>query len=146
VEIKIRHQISETQEEIYFFELENCLINYNCIYYSSRDSKDDIWGYDWSKYYSSQRDFEIGKLKELAFLDEDTDPSWLYESDYANEYRRVLDKYNPVCNKTKDGITRLTGVSGRYLWKRHTPKLTKEEIRKVIKEEINKIIDKFEIR
>ncbi len=140
--IEIRYQINDTYEEIYFFEISATSINYNGIYFSTRDNVNDIWGYDWDKYYSSQEEFEVNKLRELAHLDSYDSDDMLHESDYAREYSKIRDKYNPVCQQTNNGLTRLSGVFSNNLWNKHPPKLSKENLKELIKVQVNTIIEK----
>lgn len=139
--IQIRHQINDTYEEIYFFDIISKSINYNGIYFSARNDVNDIWGYDWKEYYKSQEKFEIQKLRELANLDEYDSNDMLLESNYSNEYNIIYKKYNPILNKTNNGTTYLTGLFSNNIWKQCPPKIFKEHLKELIQKEINKVLD-----
>lgn len=134
MEVVIRHQLSETSEEVYVFTLEFNYIKYQSVWLSNRDDKDDIWGYDWRSTFNDKR------ADELIELDKYEDE--ISEEEYAKRENEIRDKYNPCCSKTKLGLPRLTGMSGGgYMWKDHPPKLGLDELDDAIKKEfINKLM------
>lgn len=116
MEAVIRYHLSETSEEVYVFTLEFNYIKYESIWFSNRDDKDDIWGYDWRSTFNDKR------ADELIELDKYEDE--ISEEEYAKRENEIRDKYNPCCSKTKLGLPRLTGRSGGgSMWKDHPPKL-----------------------
>jgi len=145
MDVRIRHEISETSEEIYSFNISNKYIRYTSIMISNRDNKNDIWGYDWNEYYNKQENEEVEKLRVLAGLDECDSDDDLYDTKYADEYAIISVKYNPVYHKTIEGKTRLYGISSNRLWDDYPPKLTKRKLLKLIKKEAKNIIDNLEL-
>jgi hypothetical protein len=146
MKIEIRHQISDTYEEIYGFEIETTYIKYNTVWISRRNSINDVWGYDWSKYYKSQEEFEIKKLRVKEYLDEYDGDDMLYETNSYREYEEICKKYNPIMNYNSDGESLLSGCYSNSLIKDYPPKIDPQELKELIKKEVLSIIEKLEIK
>jgi hypothetical protein len=146
MKIEIRHQISDTYEEIYGFEIGTTYIKYNTVWISRRNSVNDVWGYDWSKYYKSQERFEIEKLREKEKLDKYDADDMLYETDSRNEFEKICKKYNPIMNKTDSEEPLLGGCYSNSLMKNHPPKIEPQQLKELIKKKVLSIIEKSEIK
>lgn len=146
MKIEIRHQISDTYEEIYGFDIGTTYIKYNSVWISRRNSINDIWGYDWSEYYKSQQEFEINKLREKEELGRYDCDDMLCETDSRNEYNNIYKKYNPIMNKTDEGKPLLGGCYSNSLMKDHPPKIELHQLKELIKKEVLSIIEKSEIK
>lgn len=101
--IEIRHQISETSEEVYFFTIDNS-INYRGVYFSNRDPH-TTFGYDWSEKYKLDREKEIKTLKEKYSEHE----YYEYNYEFEKKLQEIKDAYNPILHKTNNGKPYLYG-------------------------------------
>jgi hypothetical protein len=116
MKFEIRYQISDLEEEIYFFDV-NESIAYTGFLSSIRNSINDPFGYDWSEHYREAKSQEIKALED-AFGDEIFD----YDHPYHNEAQKVYDTYNP----TMHGL--LWGVTSCNIAKEYPLKISKEMV------------------
>jgi len=132
--VKIEYKESDKRMFIYDFEVfSNFEIDHVGTMISCRNGKGDVWGHLWGKKY--KKDLEA-ELLGLAESNPNVDEDDLWELYY---YDKVRDKYNPVCNKTDDGMSYYSGChfSDRGAEREeHKLKIGEEEI-------IDMIIEKF---
>ena len=115
---EIRHQISELEEEIYFFEVYSDLIIYRAFYLSERTSPNEPFGYDWETYYAKDMNLELDALeKKFGYsIHEWGDPN-------NHLIKEVEDKYNPVVH----GL--LSGICSGNVAKQHPLKISEQDIK-----------------
>jgi hypothetical protein len=125
---KIRHQISDLEEEIYCFEANNSGIYYRGFYLSKRKDVNDPFGYDWKVYYKDSKQSELDLLEKTFGED-------IYDWDHPENYRidEIADRYNP----TVHGL--LSGVYSSNVPKEHPLKISKETVIDSLIEKIKKM-------
>jgi hypothetical protein len=127
--ITIKHDISPTYREIYKFACLGDRWVYTGIYYSRRNSADDLFGDEWGEFYAPNLKKDLAEREEIIY-DE-------YQSlGYSETEQKIKDKYNPVVNHTSAGEPYYNGT---YSNKLPTPKLDKQQIKKKIMEQLDKI-------
>jgi hypothetical protein len=125
---KIRHQISDLEEEIYSFNVLGDSITYNSFESSKRKNVNDPFGYDWHKFYANVKQSELNALeKEFG---EDIH-NWYHPENYRLE--EVDDRYNPVMH----GL--LSGLSASNLVKKHPLKISPDDVKNALIEKIKKM-------
>lgn len=150
--IIIRHEISDTYEEVYHFDVDIFRINYKGVEFSYRENSQSVWGYDWTNTYKNDEQKEITDALSEYNLDEDDisnvmnsyEPYKLYE-----KLTEIRDAYNPVCNKTSRNENYLSGIFGSDLKSQYPINIPKEElvakilyqISKSLYKNINKLYD-----
>jgi hypothetical protein len=161
--VEVEHIIDDTSKEIYIFKSSgnNCW-EYKGIKFSNRSNKREKWGEDWGK-VQLKRDLNRLGRKFLRKHEEESIPDILKkynsiaeavqdeyvgrcESLFAldNEIERLRRKWNPVCNKTRQGETRLHGLFfGRPISTKSflRPKLSEKILIDKIKKEITKNVE-----
>lgn len=130
MKIEIRHRLSNTEEEIYLFSIDNT-IEYEGIYFSNRDPH-GTFGYDWSEKYKFDKEKEIKALKEQYIEYE----YYEYNYEFEEKLQEIKDAYNPVVNKTNNGKPYLHGIYGNSVKKDYPLKIDKQ---KIVEEVIKKI-------
>ena len=127
MKFEIIHEVSETEREIYEFAVKSYGIIYTGIWISRRNDKDDIWGDLWNEFYDKVMNAELD-----IDLGED-----------AERYQEILDKYNPIVQKTDSGKSYLQGeFEGKNL---PTPKISKEQIKEEIMTQFSEVMNDAEI-
>lgn len=141
--LDIECQISDVYMEIYSFSVNNDTIDYVGIMFSRRKNKNDIWGHLWKEYYEKKKDEELTILCETyGYSDDDPyNPNFDYNPGFEDELEELKAKYNPVCNYVAKNVSYYNGTFGGH--RKHTPKLTADEIRKEICKKINSLKVKF---
>lgn len=145
--IKIQHQVSDTSIEIYQFQnIGDNTWKYAGIYFSNRNDNNDVWGHNWdkSKKIQSQKEKDLLALA-IKFgyetFDEaiDCEPEGQSFDEWAAIIRR---KYNPCCQKTKDGRAYYSGMFWGYGDRKgeHEPKLSQQQIKIEILDQISRIL------
>lgn len=114
----IRKQISELEEEVYEFKIDNSSIEYICFFSSKRKSKDEPWGYDWDKFYEKQREEELNSILNNV----EVDYYGNYDIESLDAINKIEDKYNPCCQ----GLLR--GEFSYNIREKYPPKITVEEV------------------
>jgi hypothetical protein len=127
MKFEVIYKISDTEREIYNFEVNGDFIIYKGIQISRRNDEKDVWGDLWQDFYVECRASELG----YSYLDNS-------EEEDMNE---ILDKYNPVMQQTDSGKSYLESSFGRNL---PTPKISEDDIRKEIMMQFLKLIDNAE--
>jgi hypothetical protein len=135
LQIKIRHEISETSEEIYIFEIYPNSIFYKGILFSNRDSKDDIWGYGYEDYLNIKHSEEIQELTRM--FDND-----ILSLDEYNDRLDVI--FAPKNSKTIHNKSRLTGTFGGHT--EYPPKIEPVKLKQMIIKEVNSLMERAELR
>lgn len=139
MKIEIEYIVSPTLKEIYWFEREGREDwRYVGIMYSRRNDENDIWGDQWEEYYDKQKDEELEELARKHGFDSLFDANWDREN-CPPELRKIIDKYNPIANHTKNGEPYYCGEIFANWSKKPAPKLSIEEIKQKILEKISKI-------
>ena len=127
MELKIRHQISELEEEIYSFDvyLNLNLIIYRAFYLSKRMSPNEPFGYDWETYYEKDMNLELDALEKKF-------GNSIHEWGDPNNHliKEVEDKYNP----TVHGL--LSGICSGDVAKLHPLKISEEDVKLALIEKI----------
>ena len=140
----VRIKESPTLEHVYEFEVYPKYLCCTSHWYSRRSGLDDIWGYDQEEHFSSVRNLELSEIyKEYG---DDWDNEYYYNNEAGHKYSKVYAKFNPVLNKTKDGLTYLTGSSYRGILKEYPPPMDWEEFKNLVKIEAKSCIEKMEIK
>lgn len=124
---KIRHQISDLEEEIYCFEANNSGIYYRGFYLSKRKDVNDPFGYDWGVYYKDAKQSELDLLEKTFGED-----ICIWDHPEHDRYLEINDRYNP----TVHGL--LSGVYGNVTQK-HPLKISKETVIDSLIEKIKKM-------
>ena len=110
--------------------------------YSNRNDKSDTWGDEWYKKFEKQKESEYDGVA-IKYGYDNYLESYGDSFEMDSDIRTVQNKYNPVCNKTKDGRTYLYGESwGVGRSEKHTskkPKLSEDEIISAIAKQVTKI-------
>ena len=140
MKIEIIHEESDTQRFIYGFEIGNIGYRHVSTMISNRNDKDDVWGDEWYEHYKEEKNQAINKVEE----DMEASGGCMCGCQGHNEEIDAIEKcYNPICQKTDDGRSYYTGMSGnmydlsstkeeyRHLYQL---KLTDEEIKEKLKE------------
>ena len=115
MKFEIRHQISDLEEEIYLFDVNESIV-YTGFVSSKRKNVNEPFGEDWAEYYLETKIKEVNALVEEFGCD-------IYLEDHPHYYdiQEVYDKYNP----TIQGL-----LSGTY-----SPNIAKEHpLHKISKE------------
>lgn len=135
LEIKIRHEISETSEEVYEFVYDGHTILYKGIWFSNRDSKDDIWGYDYYDYLLNKHSSEVEQLDNMYDSDEIS-----YE-----DFREKIDViFAPKDTRTIHGKVRSIGFFGSH--HEYPPKIEPTKLREIIIKNITDMLEKTELK
>jgi hypothetical protein len=132
--IKIEHEISDTEMEIYKFDVSLHRINYVGITWSNRDSKEDIWGHKYEDYLLEKFSSEIEKLNNMV------DEGMISYEDYREEIDTI---FVPQHTKTIHGKTRQSGSFGG---KNPEPKIDLVELKKLIIDKLNYYLEKSELK
>ena len=141
MKVDIQHIIDQTSKEIYSFAKIGDYWHYTGISYSNRNDSSDTWGDQWYKKFEKQQESEYNEVAQRHGYDSYYE-LWDHEDVLADcDIQRVSDKYNPVCNKTKDGRTYLCGTSWGVGGKcgKYRPKISEDEIISEIAKQITNI-------
>jgi hypothetical protein len=130
MKFEIIHEISETKREIYNFEVHNHSIIYKGIQISRRNDAKDVWGDLWQNFYAECRASEL----DYSYLNNS-------EEEDINEIQEILDKYNPVVQKTDSGKSYLQRSFGKDL---PIPNISKDQIKEEIMWQFIKLMDNIE--
>ena len=116
--IKIYHQISETERDVYEFFIKNNirgkLVYTYCSYCKSRKDTLHPWGDQWENYYRSEKFSEKREI-EREFLKEngyEYGESWEDTTEWDEKFYELDKRYNPIIQKTVDGKPYLSGLCG----------------------------------
>lgn len=130
LDIKIRHEISETSEEVYEFVYDGHSILYKGIWFSNRDYEGDIWGYDYYDYLLNKHSSELEQLDNMYDLGDIS----------MEDYKEKIDAiFATKDTRTIHGKVRLMGFFGSHHECR--PKIESTKLREII---IKKIVDSLE--
>jgi hypothetical protein len=128
MKFKVRHQISDLEEEIYCFEANEYGIYYRGFYQSKRKDINDPFGYDWEVYYKDAKQSELDLLEKTFGED-----IYVWDHPEHDRYLEINDRYNP----TVHGL--LSGVYSSKVSKEHPLKISKETVIDSLIEKIKKM-------
>ena len=138
----IRLKESLNLEYVYEFRIDS-VIQCSTYWVSHRNGEGDIWGYDWATFYAEQKKEEIDKFEEKYGYDW-YEPYGEY-GDVGRLYDNIKEKYNPVCNKTKDGHIYLYGESSWGILKKYPPAMDLSEFYGLVMEKAVKTVLEMKI-
>lgn len=141
--VSVEHIIDDTSKEIYEFEKHGNYWVYVAMYQAHRNDKDDVWGDEWNTAYEFDERDELDEVsRRLGYDDYD---NLLEEHNYSDylpeELKEVIDKFNPVIQKTIHGKPYYGGCSWGYgsRKEKYSPKMSEKDIVAEITRQVSKV-------
>lgn len=145
--ITLEYKISEKEMKLYEFTIamykQQIYATYSFFWHSRRNDENDIWGHLWSDHFRVLVAKEERAFEELHDYYPD---GWGCEnSSLDHDYDKIRKKYNPILQKTVDGLPYLQGESSSSWHKLPKIELPPEVVEQKIKQQLHDMVNCLEL-